>query len=262
MDKIYTPAEGVALLKEKMKAYGDGISTGIPDIDHFFTFIPEQLYLLSASTHIGKTTFALNLACNVANQGRRVLFASLEQGVFIYPRIASMNGGKIPGSLHVYSSDELVQVDRIVTICSKPERYDLLIIDHLHFIAKGGKGKTEDIDEMVAKIQNMAKKLQIPVLLIAHVRKLNEDREPNMDDLRDSSSLAQVPSVVMFLYRKKNEQDDIQAGKNILQDNGALIIHKNRIKGITGARRFVLDKDGHFDFTDYQFAEKIFGSKK
>jgi len=83
------------------------------------------------------------------------------------------------------------------------------------------------------------------VFVICHVRKLNADRAPELDDLRNSSSLAQVPSVVMFLYRKKRSIDDLTEN-DYLENRGTLIIAKNRIQGRTGFIKIELEQSGEF----------------
>ena len=126
------------------------------------------------------------------------------------------------------------------------QRPDLLCIDHLHFMERKGQGMTEDIDEMIIDIQNMAKTLELPIIVIAHVRKLNADRPPELDDLRNSSSLAQVPSVVMFLYRKKTSEEEMS--ESYLSKQGMLLIAKNRIQGKTGVIKYDLLEDGNMRF--------------
>lgn len=99
---------------------------------------------------------------------------------------------------------------------------------------------------MILSLQNMAKVLKLPVLLIAHVRKLNADRPPTLDDLRDSSSLSQVPSVVMLLYRRMAA--DMTVSQSYLENEGVLLIAKNRIQGKTGGVKFNLLSTGEFVF--------------
>lgn len=226
--------------------YGRGLTTGYDELDEFFTFIPQQLYLISAATHVGKTTLALNLCARIASLGKRVLFCSLEQGVFVAPRIEKMVG-EIPETFSLLTSDDLLSVKEIITFISgMDQKPDLVCIDHLHFIKKAGNKTTADIDQMIIEIQNMAKQLELPVIVISHVRKLNDDKVPNLDDLRDSSSLAQVPSVVVFLHRKRNEES---VDKPILSDHGLLTIAKNRIQGKSGAIGFTLLGSGEFVFS-------------
>ena len=247
--KIYSGQAALEHYKILQEKYGSGLSTGFNILDGYFTFLPEQLYLISASTHSGKTMFALNMASRMAKSGKKVLFASLEQGVFITQFVEKMLGSTYPDSLMVLTSDKLISTQGLIEAVTSMEiRPDILFIDHLHFIQKKGNGATEDIDEMMIDIQNMAKTLTMPVVVIAHVRKLNADRPPEMDDLRNSSSLAQVPSVVLFLYRKKSSDTDIE--NTYLEKRGYLYIAKNRIQGKTGRLSFELNDLGQiaFDF--------------
>jgi hypothetical protein len=258
--------EALTKHEEMMKRWGNGISTGFEEIDEYFKFLPDQLYLISAATHQGKTTLALNMAARMATLGSRPLFCSLEQGVFITPRVKTILGGEYPEDLAIMTSEKMVTVDDIDrAVNSMLYRPDVVMVDHLHFIDKDGKEKTEAMDDMIIKIQNLAKSLHLPILVIAHVRKLNADKAPEMDDLRDSSALSQVPSVVMMLHRKKNE--DVNAiinNKSYLQKNGMLYLLKNRILGKTGAIGFDFQDSGEFDFGNktYNMGKEVFIKNK
>lgn len=241
--------------------YGNGLTTGYEELDNMFTLLPQQLYLVSASTHTGKTTFCLNICARVASLGEPVLFCSLEQGVFIADRVVNMVGS-FPEKLSILTSNSMLGIKDLTDyVANMEEKPKLVCIDHLHFIKKKGNKVTQDIDDMMAEIQNMSKKLEIPVIVISHVRKLNEDKAPTLDDLRDSSSLSQIPSVVLLLHRPKNEGEALK--NSILSEYGALIIAKNRIQGKTGAIKFQLRTNGVFDFykeVSYETAKAIFTS--
>ena len=242
---IFSGDNAILEYKRLQSQFGEGIPTGFLELDKFFKFIPEQLYLLSAPTHHGKTSFALNIASRIAFKGERVLFASLEQGVFIAPRVETMLKDNFPETLSILTTHKMISVKGLIdAINEMKDKPQLIVIDHLHFIKKEGKGVTEDIDSMILDLQNMAKELHLPVFVIAHVRKLNADRPPELDDLRDSSSLSQVPSVVMFLYRKRNL--DETARDSYLSFQGILLIAKNRIQGKTGLLNFTIDTGGDF----------------
>jgi hypothetical protein len=241
---VYKGNEATKNYQDLMDKYGKGTETGFLALDNYFSFMPEQLYLLSSVTHQGKTTLAINIAARIAEMGHNVLFASLEQGIFIEPRVRSIIGGPVPEHLSILCSDQTVSVQTIIDFVEAlAEKPKLIVVDHLHFIKKIKAEATEQIDDMIIRIQNMAKRLHIAVLVIAHVRKLNSDRPPELDDLRDSSSLSQVPSVVLLLYRKRAE-----GGGKYLEDKGILSIAKNRILGRTGTLNFVLEPSGKFMF--------------
>lgn len=250
---IYSGKEALEAYKQMEKKFGDGITTGYPELDNYFKFLPTQLYLISAPTFQGKTTFALNLAGRIASFGYNVLFASLEQGIFIAPRVETIlgdgkNKGEYPESLNLLVSDEMASVTGIINKINMLERKpDLIMIDHLHFMKKEkAKGNTEAIDKMIIDIQTMAKKLNLPVVVIGHIRKLNDDRSPELDDLRDSSYLQQVPWVILLLHRKKSE--NMEFGSNYLENVGSLFIAKNRVRGKTGMLRFGIFETGKVTF--------------
>ncbi len=233
---------------EKMASYGEGLSTGFEALDRYFKFIPEQVYILSSPTGQGKTTLSLNMATRIASLGENVLFASLEQGVFVSPRIKTMIGGRIPETLSLLNTPGFLTADDIVESVNNFEhKPKIFFVDHLHYFKKTGKGATQDMDENIYEMASLAKRLQIPVVVIAHLRKMNDsDKEPTMDDLRDSSSLSQAPRVVMLLHRKPNEGQALS--KSYLSDFGSLFIQKNQITGRTGIVSFTMKESGEFIF--------------
>lgn len=247
---IYTGQMAVTVAKKMQEEYKNGIETGFDYLDKYFSFMPEQLYLLSAETHIGKTTFALNLCGRVASMGHNVLFASLEQGLFIVPRVESMLGGPFPEKLSILTSDKMASVQALRnTIEGMTEKPKLLCIDHLHFMKMDGVGMMEDTDKIMFEFQAMAREMKIPIILIAHMRKTNHDNMPDIDDLKSSSSLGQVPSVVLILYRKRvTSIEKANEENSYFSQSGALIIAKNRIQGRTGIVKFELAQSGEFNF--------------
>ncbi len=250
--KVFKGSQSTEAYNRLVEKWKDGVTTGYGLLDEYFTFMPEQMYLLSAATHHGKTTVALNIASRVASMGNNVLFCSLEQGLFIEPRVRS-SLGKMPETLSILTSDKLVKSkDLIETVSQMPESLQLLVVDHLHFMEKDSRhGVTSAIDNMIIDLQNTAKTLEIPILVISHLRKLNEDREPVLDDLRDSSSLSQVPSVVMQLYVKKEED------KVTHRDIGSVLIRKNRITGKLGRLSYQIKDSGEVVISEYIGERKI-----
>ncbi len=243
--KVYKGKAGLDRFNFLKKKYGNGITTGYGKLDNYFTFLPQQLYLLSSPTHHGKTLFSMNMASRIATLGFKVLYVSLEQGVFVSQFVEKILEGPFPDNLWILDTSDMLLVEELLNAINQlEEKPDMVMIDHIHFLKKKGRGATEDIDEIILKLQNMAKELEIPVLAISHLRKLNSDKPPELDDLRDSSSLSQVPSVVMFIYRQK----DLDMSTGYLSNNGTLFIPKNRIQGKTGAEFFVIEPSGKIEF--------------
>ena len=253
--KVYSFTEAEARHEELMKKYGKGVTTGYNILDEYFSFLPQNLYMISAATHIGKTTLVLNIAGRVARAGYKVLVASLEQGVFVVPRIRSMFGSEQNlNNISIIAPPEMPKPeDFLLAMSNMKEQPKLLMIDHLHYFSRGTKGATEEVDRLIARLQMLANKAEIPVVVVAHVRKLSysrggKEKPPTMDDLKDSSSLSQIPSVVAMLHREKNSDEDIQRGEPVFRNEGALYIYKNRIHGRTGAEGFKIYDNGEIVF--------------
>ncbi len=248
---------------ELMSRYRNGVTTGYNVLDRYFRFLPRQLYMISASTHVGKTTLALNIAGRASRAGNKVLLASLEQGVFVIPRLIQMFGtDEGLNNISFVAPDFMPSPTNFVDLLKdNPNKPSILIVDHLHYFKRGGKGATEDIDRLIVDLQMLANKLEIPVVLIAHVRKLNyqktkPDQEgvvhepaPTMDDLKDSSSLSQIPSVVIMMQRRRNPEEEIRLGSSVYSNEGTLYIYKNRIYGITGNEDFKIYDTGEIVFS-------------
>jgi len=235
-----------------MKRFGDGLTTGYGMLDEYFKFVPTQLYMLSAPTHQGKTTIALNIAGRVARAGHKVVFASLEQNVFIIPRLKSMFGSaRGLENISIIAPDSMPNTEDFIKLFQKIKLPELLIIDHLHYFERTGRGATEDMDSLIANLQLAAKKLELPILVICHLRKLNSDKPPTLDDLKDSSSLSQIPGVVMLLHRKYREKEDSTGGAGVLEPYGKLYINKNRVHGRTGVEDFEMHDNGEVVFRKY-----------
>lgn len=250
--EIITFDQAESKYDELMKKYGDGITTGFRTLDEYFKFLPTQLYMLSAATHIGKTTLALNIAGRVARAGHKVIIASLEQNVFVIPRLESMFGSKegLDNISFIVPEDMPTPGDFLKTLEGMNEKH-ILIVDHLHYFARGTKGATENMDELVANMQMVAKKLEIPIIVVAHLRKLNKDNKPTLDDLKDSSSLAQIPGVVCLMHRDFTKQEDMQGGAGYFSNRGSLFIAKNRVQGKTGLEEFTIEDNGEITFDRY-----------
>lgn len=242
---IYKGAEALMRFEYLQEKYEGGLTTGYQELDDYFTFLPQQLYLLSAPTHHGKTLLSLNMAARIATFGKKVLFISLEQGSFVAQFVKSIVEGEYPENLWIMETSDMLSVEELLSCLELyGDKPDIIFLDHCHFLKKKGKSATEDLDEIILKLQNLAKKLEVPVVAIAHLRKLNGDKPPELDDLRDSSSLSQVPSLVMLLYREKDP--DMLNG--YLSNEGTLFIPKNRIQGKTGGLKFYIKQGGKIEF--------------
>lgn len=81
----------------------------------------------------------------------------------------------------------------------------VIVVDHLHKMRQPGtQSKVAEYTEISARLAEMGKRLNCPVLTLAQLNRSVEsrdDKRPQLSDLRESGSIEQDADVAMFLYR-------------------------------------------------------------
>lgn len=261
--KYHSYQELVEKLKTEPKVHS--ISTALKGLDDIVGgFEAGRLYTLSAPTKQGKTTFAQTLMFNLAQKKIGSLFFSYEMGwqeitskfqemdekvnkqsPTPLPMLLPIELHKGGGELHYQWMFELIAKAK------EEEKISLVVIDHLHFLIplKDYKNFSIIIGGVVREIKKMAVALNIPIILIAHTKKVDDDRQPTANDIRDSSLILQESDVVMMMYRVPN--DKLSQRKQTARDidltpsysNKAILsVELDRRKGASG--KILLEHDG------------------
>ena len=207
------------------------ISTGFPKLDEILGggFIRGGLYILGARPAVGKSTFALNLADNIAGN---VLFVSLEMSPeqLLAKRVSRLTGytaskllsGQLPDKAWEAVAMATTSIDKSGVYINS--RYDLtvqeihllaqsvpelrcIILDYLGLIQPATRsGSTyEQVSAISRELKRMAVSLNVPVVCLCQLsRKIEErkDKKPMLSDLRDSGAIEQDADGVLFLYRE------------------------------------------------------------
>ena len=254
-----------------------GFTTGYAELDKILTGLNRSdLVLIGARPAMGKTSFALNLARNVAAIGKRkVLFFSLEMTkeqlamrvLGTEARVSSMkmrNGnisqdewirlGMATSALNdceLYFDDtSSITVPEMKAKIRRLKNVECVIIDYLGLIKGSTKtdNRVQEVSEITRGLKMMAKDLNIPIVCCAQLSRGTEGRgkshKPQLSDLRESGSIEQDADIVMMLYRPdyykgEKEEDDApeqQTNVNIAE----VIVAKNR-HGETGTVEFAWD---------------------
>jgi replicative DNA helicase len=109
----------------------------------------------------------------------------------------------------------------------------LIVIDYLQLMAgeTRSENRNQEITHISASLKNLARELNVPVLVASQLSRAVEqrnDKRPVLSDLRDSGSLEQDADVIIFIYR-----DDVYNANTDRPNVAELIIAKHR-KGPTG----------------------------
>ena len=103
---------------------------------------------------------------------------------------------------------------RIRTECRKIARkagaLKLVVIDYLQLMSGGGAFRPGDryalITELTMQLKQLAKELEVPVVVLSQLSRAVEqrdDKRPQLSDLRESGSIEQDADVVMFVFREE-----------------------------------------------------------
>ncbi|MEG1895924.1 MAG: replicative DNA helicase [Oscillospiraceae bacterium] len=267
-----------------------GIPTGFAYLDKMLTGLGRSdLIILAARPGMGKTSFVLNIATNIAQRKKLpVAIFSLEMTkeqltsrmISAVAHIDSqvMRAGNVNtetwddisravgdiAELPIYLDDSsnITVSDikaKIRRLNQDPARQPVgaVIIDYLQLMTGGKRteSRVQEISEITRNLKIMAKELNVPLMVLSQLSRSAEkgqgkDARPALSDLRDSGSIEQDADVVLFLYREAYYSQD----PDVDQNRAECIIAKNR-HGEVG--KVYLGWDGaHTRFYDIDFVHE------
>lgn len=225
-----------------------------------------DLILIGARPGMGKTSFALNIASQVAmHQNKSVAIFSLEMSnTQLVARMLSSEARIDSYKLRKgdISPEEFQALAKAATALSKTQIYiddtsditvtrmkaklrrlknlGLIVIDYLQLMQsdKHTDNRVVEVGDISRNLKIMAKEFGVPVITCAQLSRGPESRtskKPMLSDLRDSGAIEQDADVVIFLYRNEYYKDSGDEKNSEPQsDNIAeIIVAKNR-HGSTG----------------------------
>ncbi|MEZ5408376.1 MAG: replicative DNA helicase [Acidimicrobiales bacterium] len=244
-----------------------GMSSGYLDLDEKLAGLqPNALYVVGARPAMGKTAFALGMACNSAMKDRKpVLIFTLEMSQLeLSQRLlcseALVDSGKVKtGRLeeaewtrisHAVGrlAEAPIYIDdnphtSIMDIRAKARRLKsregdlgMIVIDYIQLMSgrSNAESRQVEVSEISRNLKILARELEAPVIALAQLNRSLEqrtDKRPMLSDLRESGSLEQDADVVLFLYRDE-VYDEASPDKGVAE----VIVAKHR-NGPTGRVR-------------------------
>lgn len=225
-----------------------GVPTGFASLDNKLSgFQKSDLIILAARPSMGKTSFALNIAKNVAvKHNIPVCIFSLEMSTqqLVDRMIASEakvdswklrtgnlseTGGEIDNFRNALDSlsrapifiddqpaNNVLKMRSVARKLKRQKDLGLIIVDYLQLMAptqsKANDSMVQQVTELSRSLKHLARDLDVPVLALSQLSRAVEQRggRPRLSDLRDSGSIEQDADVVMFIHRedKYNENSD------------------------------------------------------
>ena len=237
-----------------------GIPTGISDLDAVTSGLNRSdLIIVGARPGMGKTSFALNVARNVAMQGKVVAFFNLEMSreqmvnrlLSSEARVSSqkLRTGNLTGDewsriaaagsalcqAPIYLDDTAsITVPEMKARLRRVPNLGFVVIDYLQLMhsAKRTDNRVQEVSEITRSLKIMAKELNVPIMVCAQLSRGTEkqaNHRPALADLRESGSIEQDADQVLFLFRPEyynnNDQDPTAAAPASIAE---VIVAKNR----------------------------------
>lgn len=216
------------------------IPTGIPSLDDMLGggLRRSSLTLIASRPAMGKTSFAMQLAGNIAAAGKFVYFCSLESNEYVFNRIFRKQNGANPARETLYFDDHAkADVPYIAEKIRSLEKCDAVFVDYLQLMhsTKRKDKRVQELTEITRDLKLMTKSLNVPVVVCAQLSRSTEGRgkgasyKPQLADLREPGSIEQDADIVIFPFRESYYSEESK-----LNDKNELIVAKNRY-GPTGS---------------------------
>lgn len=235
-----------------------GTQTGFSALDRVLAGMGKSdLVLVGARPGMGKTSFALNIATNVAKQTKKaVCIFSLEMSAdqlvnrvlaseALVNSYALRTGELTPEDWEhlAVAAGELAGCDILIDDTSgmtvtamkaklrRVQNLGMVVIDYLGLMQGDGHkdNRVQEVSEISRSLKIMAKELMVPVICCAQLSRGPEsrtDKKPMLSDLRDSGAIEQDADTVIFLYRSEYYNNGDTGGQDI--SIAEVIIAKNR----------------------------------
>lgn len=242
--------------------------SGYPCVDEIMGgFRPGQLVVFGGAPGVGKTSLAANLALNMASEGIKIQYFTLEMSSrqiiqrFVAPmslvpldyirkdnlsfqqRIACDNSARCLKELSIKIGDEpALAVDEIRDRAQQAmSGYSkaIVIVDYLQLIQPRYIECMMDIEDSLEAIlqvlKSMALELGLPVVVLSQLsRKIlySGPRRPTLSDFRQADLIEQYADVIMLLDRSVADEDEVDGRPPKNRINIDVAVNKQGATGV------------------------------
>lgn len=215
------------------------VKLGFSDLDKALYISQNDFVILAGGTGTGKTTFALNLLSNLSKEYQCVYFnmemskktlykrlSAIETGIninkfndirtletkelkFLYQKISEIEERKI---ILINNSQNIDNIEKIISNI-KDDRKIVVILDHIGLINTQGNSLYEKMTNVAKKIRGLCLDYNCTIFGLCQLSRESQkdEREPKLQDLRDSGEIEQSARKVILLYnRDYKKQIDIK----------------------------------------------------
>jgi replicative DNA helicase len=264
--------QGYSAIEEyrQRKVHVTGVPSGFYDLDEMTAgFQKSDFVVIAGRPSMGKTSFAMNIAENVAvhlkpaeRQAIAVFSLEMSKESLVQRLMCALARVDIHKIRRGYASNEEykklqnaaaqlheapIYIDdtaamSILEMRAKARRLvsegplGMIVIDYLQLIRgpESSENRQQEISAISRSLKALAKELQVPVIALSQLSRAVETRggtkRPVLSDLRESGAIEQDADVVLFVYRPEVYETDPEK-----RDGKAEIIIAKQRNGPTGS---------------------------
>ena len=214
-----------------------GYSTGFRDLDKITLGLQKgDLFVIAGRPSMGKTAFALSIACQfITNDIPAVLFSLEMSSRSIMYRLISLLGKielKRLFEAKDLSKDDFNEIENVFSLLTRSNFYiddtsalkpadilsrsrklkrenpelGLIIIDYMQLMRadNSNDNRVSEMSEISRSLKALAKEIDVPVLALSQLNRAPETRtgkKPVLADLKDSGAIEQDADLVSFVFR-------------------------------------------------------------
>lgn len=255
-----------------------GMKTQYIDLDRLTSGLRAgDLIVIAARPAMGKSTFARNIAENIAIDAEKPVLmfnmemqkqdvalqylssmGRVENSALYSGQIQDNDWSKIFSTMAIMSERMNMIIDdspaltpqqirtRARNVAAANNGLSLIIVDYLQLMkVPEAENRTNEVSEASRSLKALAKELNVPIIVISQLnRKCEErtDKRPMLSDMRDSGSIEDDADLIMFVYR-----DEVYNYKSPESGTAEILIRKNRKGPLGDVRLTFLGHYSRFD---------------
>lgn len=243
-DDRVIPSEELIEIVNKMPVK-EKFLTGFSKLDEKMEgFVTGESIFLTGVTKHGKTSMCMELSVRLKQMNP--LWLSFEERAIdllrkfhsktnFYPMFFTPRQNEVPNLSWVEKK-----------IVESKAKYDtkVVFVDHIGFISDAERGKDDTeasrLERISRAIHSLAVKWDVLIFLMGHLTKVRSDQNPDIENIKGSSAMAQEADLTMLLWRKTQRV----GGRIEISNETNLSLQANR-RGQTGNIEFLYN-NGRF----------------
>lgn len=251
-----------------------GFPTGFYEFDKRGGLQRTDLITIAAESSMGKTSLAMNMAKTAAKNGAKIAIFSMEMKMkqiaarmlasetglkasdLLYKKLDAFEFdimdkgiGKIHG-LELYFDDRSSSnIDVILnSIRSMKSRFDIdgVVVDYIQMLTctERGMNTEQQMAEAARRLKNIAKELDIFVIILSQLSKSMDNPEPSLARVRASGQIVDASDNVILIYRPEKYNRKYPEPFENRDTQGTAMIENAKGRNI-GVFKFLCKFDGN-----------------